>query len=258
MIPEFAKKAVKILETDANVVAIAAGGSWISGQIDQYSDLDLIIITREKISASKTIMTGYAQKLGILLSSFTGEHVGEPRLLICLYDQPLLHVDLKFITLDEFKDRIEDPVLLLDKQGAAAEVIRQTTPKPVRPDFQWMEDRFWTWIHYALLKTGRGEYLETVDFLAFLRMYVLGPLLQMKNHTQIRGVRKVELELPTDDILALKQTIPAYHKTSILNALRNAVSLYRNLRNTLYGDTILLHLAAENAVMHFFEEIAGE
>jgi hypothetical protein len=31
-----------------------------------------------------------------LLVGFTGEHVGEPRVLICLYGPPVLHVDLKF------------------------------------------------------------------------------------------------------------------------------------------------------------------
>lgn len=42
----------------------------------------------------------FAGTLGHLLHAFTGEHVGEPRLLICLFGPQLLHVDLKFITLD--------------------------------------------------------------------------------------------------------------------------------------------------------------
>ena len=40
----------------------------------------------------------FAGTLGHLLHAFTGEHVGEPRLLICLFGPELLHVDLKFIT----------------------------------------------------------------------------------------------------------------------------------------------------------------
>jgi hypothetical protein len=46
-----------------------------------------------------------ASRLGELLPSFTGEHVGEPRLLICLYNNPLLHAELKFVTPEEFKKR---------------------------------------------------------------------------------------------------------------------------------------------------------
>lgn len=60
-------------------------------------------------------MVNYAKRLGDFLSGFTGEHVGEPRVLICLYDNPLLHVDIKFLTLDEFHHRVETPILLLDR-----------------------------------------------------------------------------------------------------------------------------------------------
>lgn len=54
----------------------------------------------------------YARKIGPLLSAFTLEHVGEPLVLICLYDQPLLHVE--FVSLEEFKERVENPHILLD------------------------------------------------------------------------------------------------------------------------------------------------
>ncbi len=60
-------------------------------------------------------MMAYAKRLGHFLSGFTGEHVGEPRVLICLYDNPLLHVDIKFLTLEELHPRVETPVVLLDK-----------------------------------------------------------------------------------------------------------------------------------------------
>ena len=46
--------------------------------------------------AQRKVLAG---TLGHLLHAFTGEHVGEPRLLICLYGPELLHVDLKFMDL---------------------------------------------------------------------------------------------------------------------------------------------------------------
>ena len=41
--------------------------------------------------------SAFAAGLGPLLACFTGEHVGEPRLLIALYGPPPVHVDLKFV-----------------------------------------------------------------------------------------------------------------------------------------------------------------
>ena len=114
---EFAQKAKEIFSKNENVIGLAVGGSWLSNKIDEFSDLDLIVVTTEKITDDKTLMMQYAKSLGNFLSGFTGEHVGEPRVLICLYDNPLLHVDLKFVTLEEFHVRVETPHILLDRDG---------------------------------------------------------------------------------------------------------------------------------------------
>lgn len=252
---EFANRAKKILELDDNVIGLAVAGSWLTNEIDEFSDLDLILVTQQKVSSDKNLMLDYAKKLGDFLSGFTGEHVGEPRVLICLYNNPLLHVDLKFVTLDEFHSRIETPTLLIDKNRQLENAISNSQAKFPYPDFQWIEDRFWTWVHYALLKIGRGEYFEAFDFFGFLRMVVFGPLLHIKNDNLPRGVRKVETELQDGDLNKLKQTIPNYNRQSLLDSLKNAVSLYRQLRTSLFDDKVVLQKATEQKVMIYFEDI---
>ena len=252
---EFANRAKTILEPDDNVIGLAVAGSWLTNEIDEFSDLDLILVTQQKVSGDKNLMLDYAKRLGDFLSGFTGEHVGEPRVLICLYNNPLLHVDIKFVTLDEFHSRIETPSLLIDKNGQLENAINNSQAKFPYPDYQWIEDRFWTWVHYALLKIGRGEYLEAFDFSGFLRMVVFGPLLHIKNNNLPRGVRKVETELSDDDLDRLKQTIPDYNRQSLLDSLRNAVSLYRQLRTSLFDDKVLLQKDTEQKVMMYFENI---
>lgn len=252
---EFAEKAKNILSGNNSVIGLAVAGSWLTNEIDEFSDLDLIVITYEKITDAKSKMVDIAKSLGDFLSGFTGEHVGEPRVLICLYDNPLLHVDIKFLTLDEFHSRIETPMILLDKEDKLKNALAGSDPKFPYPDYQWIEDRFWIWIHYALLKIGRGELLEALDSLGFLRMVVLGPLLHIKNDSLPRGVRKLETRLPKQDLEALKLTIPAYTKLSLLVALKNSVVLYQKLRASLFDNTIQLQKDTEERVMKYFEEI---
>jgi len=252
---EFADKAKTILELDENVIGLAVAGSWLANELDEFSDLDLILVTNQKVSGDKNLMLDYAKRLGNFLSGFTGEHVGEPRVLICLYDNPLLHVDIKFLTLDEFHSRIETPMLLIDKDRQLERAINNSQAQFPYPDYQWIEDRFWTWIHYALLKIGRGEYLEAYDFLGFLRMVVLGPLLHVKNDNLPRGVRKVETDLDSEDLVKLKLTIPTYNRQSLLDSLKNAVSLYRQLRTELYANNVSLQNATDKKVMNYFDEI---
>lgn len=252
---DFANKTSKILETDENVIGLAVGGSWLTNELDEFSDLDLIVVTKQKVSGDKMRMISFAKRIGDFLSGFTGEHVGEPRVLICLYDNPLLHVDIKFLTIDEFHVRVETPELLLDKGGQLEKAISDSQAKFPYPDYQWIEDRFWTWVHYALVKIGRGEYLEAYDFMGFLRMVVLGPLLHVKNDNLPRGVRKVETDLSQPDFMKLKLTIPAYDRQSLFESLRNAVSLYRQLRTELYSGKVDINTRIEEKVMNYFVHI---
>ena len=251
----FALNAVSVLEKDPNVLGLAVGGSWISGELDQFSDLDLVLITQGKVSDNKGLMLQYAGRLGQLLSGFTGEHVGEPRVLICLYDNPLLHVDIKYLTLPEFEQRVENPEILLDKTGQLQEILKNTNYNFPYPDFQWIEDRFWIWVHYALLKIGRGEYLEAYDFMAFLRMTVFGPLLHIKNNNLPRGVRKVETELAPGDFENLLSTLSQYDKGSLLDALENGVNLYIELRTQLFSKKVNLHFETQKRVLDYWSEI---
>jgi len=255
---EFALKAKQILAKDTTVVGLAVGGSWLTDEIDEFSDLDLIIVTRNKVSDRKHEMLEYAARLGDFLSGFTGEHVGEPRVLICLYDNPLLHVDLKFLTLEELGSRVETPTILLDTDEKIATALNISDHNFPFPDYQWIEDRFWIWIHYALLKIGRGEYFEAFDFLGFLRMVVFGPLLHIKNNNLPRGVRKVETDLSFEDLAQLKETIPAYSRESLLESLKSGVKLYINLRKSLFNNQITLQTRTEEAVLNYFKSIEAQ
>lgn len=252
---EFAIRAKTVLEPDVQVIGLAVGGSWLTNDMDEFSDLDLILVTSRRISDDKNAMLNYAKRLGELLTGFTGEHVGEPRVLICLYDNPLLHVDIKFLTIDEFYVRVETPVILMDRNEQLQTVLNKTVAKFPAPDFQWIEDRFWIWVHYSLQKIGRGEYFEAFDFFGFLRMVVFGPLLQVRNGKLPRGVRKVETELDEADLKSLRMTIPNYERQSLFDGLRNSVSLYRQLRKSLYDNEVILQTVTEQRVMIYFDEI---
>lgn len=254
----FAAHAAIIAEDDPSIEGLAVAGSWLTQELDEFSDLDLLLITNEKVGGDKEKMIAYAGKFGNLLNAFSGEHVGEPRLLICLYNNPLLHVDFKFITADELKTRVENPVLLFDRTGSLQQIIDSTSFQFPHPDHQWIEDRFWTWVHYALLKIGRGEYMEAHDFLAFLRMVVFGPLLHIKNNNLPRGVRKVETTIAAEDFNQLQLTLAVNNKASLLAALDQSVQLYRSLRNELFTADTTLQDQTEEAVMKYFEEMTDK
>ena len=253
---KFALQAVEILKDDTNVLGIAVNGSWLTADLDEFSDLDLVLVTRKQVAGDKALMVEYANRLGNLLNGFTGEHVGEPRLLICLYEDPLIHVDIKFLLPEEFSSRVEDPQILFDPQGLLEAALQADPAVWPFPGYQWMEDRFWIWLHYATTKLGRGELFEALDLLTFLRSQILAPLLLIKNNKLPKGVRRAEQLLPASDLKKLQQTVAAYDAAAIAQCICNAVRLYQELRTVLYPPAVNLQSGTELRAVEYFEEIS--
>ncbi|MCP3140379.1 nucleotidyltransferase domain-containing protein [Pyxidicoccus xibeiensis] len=219
--------------SDSRLLGVAAGGSLMTGRMDAFSDLDLVLVCRDDARAAvMQDRLAIARRAGALLQGFTGEHVGEPRLLICLYGPPLLHVDLKFVSLAELGSRIEDPVVLWERAGALTERLAQDAATPLPPpDPQWLEDRFWVWIHYGADKVRRGELFECLDMLGYLRAQVLAPLAGLAAGRDTRGVRRVERDL-AHVLPALAQTVARPEAGDCGRALHAAVALYAQVRDT--------------------------
>jgi hypothetical protein len=254
----FLETALPALRSDERLVAVAAGGSFISGELDEHSDLDLVLVGRPEVQPRiLESRTKVAERLGQLLASFSGEHVGEPRLLICLYGPPLVHVDLKFVSLEDLVERVEDPVVLWDRTGEATDILSCGSSRYPQPNLQWIEDRFWVWIHYGASKVARGELFEALGFLAFLRGAVLGPLSLASAGHQPNGVRKIEARVPErrQDLLA---TIGAYDPRSCAEALLACSEMYKDLRAELAPSTLIERRAAEHEALKFVARLLAE
>ncbi len=251
----FLREALPRLHSDERLLAVAAGGSLLTGSMDEYSDLDLVVAVEpaavlQVMQERKPI----AATLGNLLVAFTGEHVGEPRLLICLYGPPLLHVDLKFVSLPDITTRVEDPVILWEREGQLTAILQATEAVYPIPDLQWLEDRFWVWLHYGTTKLGRGELFEALDVLALLRSQVLGPLALRAQGRRPAGVRKVETQVPLYLPDLIRTTAP-YDRLACVLALQAAAALYQQLRQQVGSGAFTVRTEAEEAALRYVDEI---
>jgi predicted nucleotidyltransferase len=249
----FIERFIGIASDNEYIVGVAIGGSYLSGSMDEFSDVDLVIaVDPDHYADMLRERSTIAESAGELLASFSGEHVGEPRLLICLYDNPLLHVDLKFVSQNELAQRVEDPAVLWERDRLVSRVIESSSPSSPGLDRQWIEDRFWVWIHYVSGKIGRGELFEAIDGLSFLRFKVLGPLCQASVDKPPGGVRKLETTVP-HLIDRLCDTVSGYSLKECARALRSTVELYRDLRSD--SDDLIPRLDAERAVIDYMSKI---
>lgn len=229
----FLQSLLEQIRLDARFEAVLGGGSMIHGGFDEHSDLDLVlVVARADYSQVLADRFSIAKQAGPLLSAFTGEHVGEPRLLICLYGPELLHVDLKFVTFDGLEHLIERPRILWarDEGRIAARLDAAAIEWPNHPP-EWFEQRAWVWLHYGAVKLQRGELFEAMGMVAFFRDQILGPLLHRRAGRPQRGVRRIETDPAASEIL--RATVCVHDKASVATALKASADLYLQLREDM-------------------------
>ncbi|MEQ7009307.1 hypothetical protein ABN028_24315 [Actinopolymorpha sp. B17G11] len=251
----FLESLLQQIQKDERFIGLAAGGSLLSDEVDEFSDLDLIPVVDPAHHASVMEQRlDLTASWGRQLTAFTGEHVGEPRLVICLYEDPLLHVDFKFVTPDDLEKRIEDPVVLWERTTELTDAIGRTESHHPMPDPQWIEDRFWCWVHYIAAKLGRGELFDVLDALSFLRARVLGPLALVSAGHLPRGVRRLETRVPTF-AERLQGTVAGYDLKECGEAVRSCVTLYRELRDRLAPADFTRRSEAERVSLAYLDEV---
>ena len=256
---QFVDRATALVKADPRFAGLAAGGSWSDGRLDEWSDLDLIFVTYPEYQAQLQLeWQSIAAGLGELLVSYGGPEEHEPRLLICLYDRPLLHVGLKFLTLAEFEHRVEDPSVVFERDGALSAILARTHGAYPAPALQWVEDRFWVWVHYAVLRLGRGELLELADHLAYIRNQALGSLLLMQYGKQPRRVRRAEQDLPAEAFERLRRTVGSYDRQALIEALWATIALYQDLRDDHRRPDLITHDRAEARVLAFLAAVTQD
>ncbi|MDR2502071.1 MAG: oxalate:formate antiporter [Oscillospiraceae bacterium] len=252
----FINRALPILKRDSRLLGVALGGSYIHRErMDEFSGLDFTLaISRDSYDEVMAARVELAGALGTLLASFPGDHIHRHELLICLYDDPLLHIDLTFVTPESLAVRYEDPVILYQSGSVMSDVFARSPAHRPTPDLQWFEDRFWIWVHYASAKIGRGELFDAIHALDFLRTEVLGPLLQMQAGMIPRGVRNIERDAP-EEVRRLAATIPEYNRQSCIKALKAAANIYIALRGVNKA-SLFLREQAETRALRYLSEIA--
>ena len=196
---------------------------------------------------------GSPMSSGTLLAAFTGEHVGEPRLLICLYDRPLLHVDLKFVALPDVAARVEDPAVLWERDGrltAALRGARRRTRSRIRSGSRIGSGSGST---TPRRRSAAASCSRRSTSSAFLRAIVLGPLALRRAGAQPTGVRKHRDVVP-EFARELRRTVAAHDARDCIRAVRAAVELYRGLR----APDVVRGEAAERAAMQYLAEVEAQ
>jgi predicted nucleotidyltransferase len=251
----FLERVAEAVSRDARILAVAEGGSAAAGEVDEFSDVDVLLVCTDEGHGPLLLEArDFAAGLGPLLTSHTAEHVGRPETLICLYGPPLLHVDLDFVTASDLAHRVESCFVVWEREPGSVATAPTASAALPPPDPQWIEDRFWSWVHYLAAKIGRGELFDCIDGLAYLRAVVFGPMLAVRQGRRPQGVRRLEL-YAGDALPELEQTAAEYNRESCIAGLHAAIGLYRRLREERASPGLVPRVEAEAASVDYLAAI---
>ena len=163
-------------------------------------------------------------------------------------------MDLKFVSIHEARERIEDPLIVWERNTTLTENLYQGKVRTPTLDLGWIENRFWVWVHYIAGKIGRGELFDVIDGMSFLRGRVFGPMMQAKAGIRPQGVRRIE-ECGASYLERLKSTAPAHDRLSCLLAINAAVELYQELREELDQGRDEVTSPVEREAVKYLKEI---
>ena len=249
---------IEKLSARSDLLGLAIGGSFVSNQMDDYSDLDLkVVADPRKWETVREVRKRIAASVGPLVSAFTAEHVGVPQMLICLYGDMPIHVDLEFMVPEQLASRPEDPVVLWDRDRTLHQILSNSKSCPATVDWQWIEDRFWTWIHYTATRAARGELFEAIRFLSFLLWTVLAPIAVQASGGRPHGLRRFERVAGTY-VDKMRSIVASYDKDMVVHALFEIADIYRSFRKDHAPPSLTTNPKAEAVVMRDLEDIFGQ
>ena len=224
------KRFVELCSADERIVAAFLGGSHARGDADEYSDLDLCIITTDE--AYEDVVAGGAaiiEQLGepLFLEDFGLEGI----VFFILADGTEAELFVRRMSgLHEIHD-VGPYRALLDKGGVLAgaefpwrEPDRAEQAEALRRVLYW----FWHDLSHFIAAVGRGQLWWAYGQLEVLRGYYVNLIrIKQKVEAQEEAYEKLDQAIVTSPLSALLTTFCPMEKRAMLRAVGEVVNLYR-------------------------------
>jgi hypothetical protein len=220
---------------DPQILGMLLGGSFASGEADEYSDLDMQLVVEDgQVEQLVRRLRTLADQAGRVVAAFSAEHVGLPHMLIVLYED-LVHADFEPLEISRVGPRnagMSTHVLWERDPAVSASLGGEGTKEDPAAALVWLENRIWTWSWYVQTKILRGELYDALRGLQEIRDTVLFRLLAIHRDERPNSARRAEGRVgPWKHQFAA--TIPALGRASAMDALRSSIRLYLDLADPL-------------------------
>jgi predicted nucleotidyltransferase len=231
-------RCVASCQADAHVVAAFLGGSYARGAADEYSDLDLYLITTDE--AYEDFYAGRAAFMGRLGEPVFIEDFGIPNLVFYVFADGS-EGELGLGRESEFTHIHSGPYrVLLDKKNILAGVVfpgHAADPAEQTEKLRRLVYWFWHDLSHLITALGRNQLWWAHGQLDELRHYCV-KLARFRNNffdaeAGEEGYFKVEQAIPIEQLASLRATFCPMEKEAMLQSAFVMVRYYQELSTQL-------------------------
>jgi predicted nucleotidyltransferase len=228
---------VAACRSDPRIIAAFLGGSFAAGRADQYSDLDLYLVTTNEAYAKFFAeRQAFMRRLGepVLLEDFNS--FGFDMLIFTFADG--VEGELALAPENNFEHIHGGPyTVLVDKQGLlAGKVFPLLTPNEEQQVKTLRDLVYWFWEDLSHFITGiqRGQLWLAYSYIEQTRRKCVNLAHLRHDFTaEPSGYANVEKDLHQAQLLALQTTFCAMERDSMLQAVETIVDVYQQIARPL-------------------------
>ena len=220
---------VDACSADDRIVAACLRGSRARGEADEYSDLDLCVITRDE--AFENVMAERAEFVRQLGEPVFMEDFGLDRIVFFILADGA-ECELVFGREGALEEvDVGTFSTLVDKLGildGAEFPLASPDPDERREQLRQVLNWFWHDLSHFMAALGRGELWWACGQLEALRRYCVN-LLRIEHgvEAQEEAYEKLEKAVPESELAALQPTFCPMERDAILKAALDIVSFFR-------------------------------
>ena len=217
-------------------LSLAVSGSLVSGDLDPFSDLDLIMLAAPELElpSLQEEVNRVVPRIGHPLAVFQATHLNLPNLHIfyLAVDDWVVKIDFEVYSA---ANEVQLPAKLLvlhdpSDQFASMEKV----PLRDQVDFISLQQKFCGWLWYSYTKIRRGEFFQAARSIEYTREHAVLPcLLRLKGLTQ-DGHRRIEERLSRSELERLYASHPAkLEHRELMRALFSTADHFLDLQKAM-------------------------
>jgi hypothetical protein len=225
---EALERLLKELDADPVVAGVMYAGSTSEGFRDEYSDIDLIVISRpDDFDSVVQKWVARIESMFPVISRFRGsEH--QHKVICCFLLEGFLELDILFESLSTLSPR-DRWKIAFDRTEKVSEILGASAGQPERPPlgayYRACVDSIWYHVTHTVTALHRGHLwkaLHEVDEVRFRTLSLFGLLrgLNTEDYAEVD-------HLPPEILGALEKTlVPSMTRGSIFEALKVALDSF--------------------------------